>query len=182
MKISQREMFLGILTLTAALGGITWFAINSKIATHKANKVEITQLQQQIRIDKQRIQLQDEWMADLNALQKNLRVFDTKQRSVSPELMKTIKNISKKHGLEITRNQPYGEKPTDDLFELGINCTWEGKLDALVGFLTELQQQGVRYDVRTLNITPGGRRTNRLKGNFVVNCAFTRKPNVAKKK
>ena len=88
--------------------------------------------------------------------------------------MKTIKTISDKYGLDITRNQPYAEKPTGDLFELGINCTWQGTLDAIVGFLAELQQQGVSYDVRQLNVTPLGRNTGRLKGNMVIHCAYTR--------
>ena len=88
--------------------------------------------------------------------------------------MKTIKAISSEHELEITRSQPYGEKPTGNLFELGINCTWQGTLEALVGFLTDLQQQGVRYDIRTLNIQPVGKNSGKLKGNIVINCAYTR--------
>ena len=182
MKISQREMILGVATLTAVLGLITYAIVNGKTEAYQANKTEIDSLNQQIRLDQRRIKMQDEWIAELNELQKDLRVFDTKQKSVSPELMKTVNTIAKKHNLDITRNQPRGEKPTDDLFELGINCTWEGKLKALVGFLAEIQQQGVRYDIRSLNVAPVGKNTNRLKGNMVINCAYTRKPGVAKKK
>lgn len=175
MKISQREMILGVATITALLGGLTWLIINGKMDAHKAKATEIQNIRQQIRLDERRIKMQDEWISELNELQKDLRVFDINQKSVSPELMKTIKTISTKHGLDITRSQPYSEKPTDDLFELGINCTWEGKLEAMVGFLTALQQQGVRYDVRTLNVTPVGKNTGRLKGNMVINCAYTKK-------
>jgi hypothetical protein len=88
--------------------------------------------------------------------------------------MKIIKEISVRYGLDITRNQPYSEKPTGDLFELGINCTWQGSLDAIVGFLTDLQQQGVNYDVRQLNVSPAGRNSGNLKGNMVIHCAYTR--------
>jgi len=175
MKISQREMVLGITTITALLGGLTWLFINGRLDDHRDKAAEIQTIRQQIRLDERRIKMQDEWISELNELQKDLRVFDINQKSVSPELMKTIKTISTKHGLDITRSQPYNEKPTADLFELGINCTWEGKLDAMVGFLTELQQQGVRYDVRTLNVTPVGKNTGRLKGNMVINCAYIKK-------
>ncbi len=96
--------------------------------------------------------------------------------------MKIIKSISRNHGLDITRSQPYGEKPTGDLFELGINCTWQGNLDSMVGFLADLQKQGVRYDVRTLNVKPLGRNTGKLTGNMVIHCAYTRKPGADKKK
>lgn len=180
MKISQREMVLAVVTMTALLTGLTYGIVNKKIDAHQAKKTEIENLKQEIRLNERRIKMQDEWITELNELQKDLRVFDTKQKSVSPELMKTVNTIAKKHELNITRSQPRSEKPTDDLFELGINCTWEGKLDALVGFLTEIQQQGVRYDVRTLNVTPVGKNTGRLKGNMVIHCAFTRKPNAAK--
>jgi hypothetical protein len=176
MKISQREMILGVATLACVLGGITWYIIDSKANTWKMNKVAIKKIEQQIRLDQTRIKMQDEWLEELGKLQEDLRVFDTQQRSVAPELMKTIKSISNRHGLDITRSQPRSEKPTGDLFELSINCTWEGELDSLVGFLADLQQQGVRYDVRNLNISPAGKNTNRLKGNMVINCAYTRKP------
>lgn len=179
MKITQREMILGVVAMTALLAGLTYGIVNKRIDAHKAKKTEIANLNQEIRLNELRIKMQDDWIAELNELQKDLRVFDTKQKSVSPELMKTVNLIAKKHDLDIPRSQPRGEKPTDDLFELGINCTWEGKLDALVGFLAELQQQGTRYDVRTLNVTPVGKNTGRLKGNMVIHCAFTRKPNAA---
>ena len=104
------------------------------------------------------------------------------QRNASPELMKTIKAISANHDLDITRSQPHAEKPTGDLFELGINCTWQGTLDAMVGFLAELQQQGVNYDVRQLNVTPVGKNTGKLKGNMVIHCAYTRKAKAAEEK
>lgn len=182
MIISQREMILGAGTLTAILIGITWLTVDSHTEEYKAKKIEITNLRAQIRLDERRIAMQDDWMTELNELQKDLRIFDAKKKSVAPELMKTIKVISNKHGLDINRSQPYAEKPTSDLFELGINCTWQGDLDAMVGFLTDLQQQGVRYDVRSLNVTPVGKNTGKLKGNMVINCAYTKKPTASTKK
>ncbi len=176
MKISQREMILGVATLAAVLGGTTWYTVDSKLDGWKAKANTIEKAEQQIRHYQAAIKMQESWQGELNALQAGLRVFDAGQRSVSPDLMKTIKGISSKHELDITRSQPHAEKPTGDLFELGINCTWQGTLDSMVGFLAELQQQGVNYDVRQLNVTPAGKNTGKLKGNMVVHCAYTRKP------
>ena len=180
MKITQREMMLGAITLAAVLGGFTWYFIDSKVDTWKAKALDIEKAEQQSRHYQTAIKMQENWLDELNTLQDGLRVFDSQKKSVSPDLMKTIKSISSQHGLDITRSQPYAEKPTDDLFELGINCTWQGKLDALVNFLTDLQQQGVRYDVRQLNVTPVGKNTGDLKGNMVIHCAYTRKPAAGK--
>ena len=174
MKITQREMMLGVVTLACVLAGTTWYAVDKKTEAWKSKKTQIEKLQQQIRLHQNAIKMQENWMGELEVLQQDLRVFANDQRSVSPQLMKTIKEIADKHKLEITRSQPYGEKPTGNLFELGINCTWQGSLDALVGFLADLQQQGVRYDVRTLNIQPVGKNSGQLKGNIVIHCAYTR--------
>ncbi|HSR88158.1 MAG TPA: GspMb/PilO family protein, partial [Pontiella sp.] len=156
------------------LGGTTWYVVDKKVETWQSKKTQIEKLRQQISLHRNAIKMQDNWMGELEILQQHLRVFDDDQRSVSPQLMKTIKEISSKHELEITRSQPYDEKPTGNLLELGINCTWQGTLEALVGFLADLQQQGVRYDVRTLNIQPVGKNSGKLKGNMVINCAYTR--------
>ncbi len=175
MKISKREMTLGVLALTAILAGTTWYVVDSKVETWKGKANEIEKLKQQIRQHQTAIKMQDDWLDELNELQTQLPVFDTNQRSVAPELMKIVKALAAKHSLAILKSNPRGEKPTGDLFELGINCTWEGSLDALVGFLTDLQQQGVRYDPRTLSVVPIGKNTGKLKGSVVIHCAFIRK-------
>lgn len=176
MKITQRELILGVATMACVLAGLTWYAADRKTDEWQAKKSEIERLRQQINLHQNAIKMQETWQGDLETLQRELRVFNADGRSVAPELMQTIKAVSSKHGLDITRNQPYNEKPTGDLFELGINCTWEGSLAAMVGFLAELQQQGVRYDVRSLTVTPAGNDSNKLKGNMVIHCAYTRKP------
>ena len=141
MKISQREMILGVITLTFVLGGLTWYVINKNLDDHKSKKTIIENLRQQIRLDERRIKMQDEWIAELNNLQKELRIFDIQQKSVAPELMKTINTIAQKHSLSITRNTPRDEKTTDDLYELDISCVWNAELESIVGFLSELQLQ-----------------------------------------
>ena len=175
MKITQREMTLGVATLAVLLIGGSWYAATGKVAEWKAMKPEMARLRNEIVRHEAAIKMQDNWKEELDELQQKLEVYEAGSRSVSPELMKIINSISDKHELEITRTNPYAEKPTDDLFELGINCTWTGTIDALVGFLSDLQHQGIRYDIRTLNIQPKGKNTGELKGNMIIDCAYTRK-------
>jgi len=177
MKISDRELILGVATMACVLFGGTWFAANGKIDEWKAKKTEIGLLREQISRHQAAIRMQDAWAEELQELEKELRIFDTNQRSVSPDLMKTIDIVAAKYELKISKQNPQNERPTGDLFELGLNCTWQGELSAMVGFLTELQQQGVRYNVRTLNIKPMGKNDGALQGNMVIDCAFTRRPN-----
>ena len=180
MKVSQREMFLGVAALACILIGTTWYIVDGKTDEWKAKKSEINNLKQQISQYQTAIKMQENWKGDLDELQKDLRIFPADNRSVASELMKTIKAISSKHSLTISRSQPHAEQKIGDLFELGINCTWEGTPEAMVGFMTELQQQGVRYDVRSLNVTPVGKNTGKLKGNMVIHCVYTRQAEPAK--
>ena len=174
MKISHREMVLGVVTIAAVLTGIIWYLVDSRIEEWRAKAGTIQKTELQIRTYQTAVRMQENWLDELNSLEAGLRVFPDDNRSVSPDLMKTIKSISSKHDLDITRSQPYPEKSTGSLFEMGINCTWQGSLESVVGFLTELQQEGVNYDVRQLNITPVGKNTGKLKGNMVIHCAYTR--------
>jgi hypothetical protein len=182
MKISQREIILGVLTLTAVLSGFTWYIVDSKMEEWHGMANEIEKTEQQISKHQTAIKMQENWLDELNGLQSELPAFDIKKRSVSPDLMKTIKQMSNKHGVDILKNSPYPEKQIGDLFELGINCTWDGTLESMVLFLGELQQQGVRYDVRTLSVAPVGKNSGKLKGNMVIHCAFTRKASAPEKK
>ena len=174
MKISKREMILFVLALAMVLGGFTWYIVDGKLDEWRAMVGQIDQAKQQAHQYELAIKMQKKWSTELASLQSQLRTFPLSQRSVSPELMKTIKSVAIKYGLDITRSQPYAEKPIGDLFELGINITWTGTLKSIVNFLTELQQQNVRYDVRQLTITPVGKNTPNLKGNMVVYFAYTR--------
>lgn len=180
MKITHREMSLGLLTLGAILIGLTWWIVNSNLPAYRNKAVEIEKLRQQIAFHKNAIKMQENWIGELNELQKDLRVFDSQLRSVAPELRKTIQTISTKYGLEIIKVSPREEHPTGDLFELAINCTWNGKLESMVDFLAELQQQGVRYDVRTLTVKPLGKNTGKLSGSMLIYCSYTKKPNAGK--
>lgn len=180
MKINNREMILINISVTTILFGLLWMLIENKTPEYKNKKIEIERIESQIRLDHRRISMQKNWINELNLLQKNLTTFDYSQKSVSPQLMQTIKNLAIKQGVEITRSQPYPEKPTGDLYEMGINCTWNGELSAIVKFLTELQQKGVQYDIRTLNISPDGKKNNLLKGNMVIYCAYIRNPEIKK--
>ena len=104
MKISEREMIWCTLTGTILFGGTWYYVFDSKIPEYKNKQIEIERLEAQLRLDQRRISMQKNWMDTLNSLPKDLQVFDIKQKSVSPQLMQTIKNISTKHGIRIAKS------------------------------------------------------------------------------
>jgi len=175
MKLNKRETTLLILTLSTILLGGTWLIVQGKLDKLKSMSQEKKTLQNKIDFDRQTIQRQDRWLSDLNKLQNKLRIFSATQHSVAPQLIRQIKSYALRHGVTIFNIKPREEKTIGDLYELGINYSWEGTQKELVDFLFELQENNIRYDVRDLNIKPKGKNTGQLSGNMVVYCAFIRK-------
>ena len=80
MKISEREMILLVLLTGTILFGGTWYYVDSKLPEYKNKQIEIERLEAQLRLDQRRISMQKNWMDTLNSLQKDLQVFDIKQK------------------------------------------------------------------------------------------------------
>lgn len=174
MKISKREMILAVVSISAILFGGTWYAVDQRVEEWKTMQDRITELKSEIRLAQRNIQMEPVWQKELNELQKELKNYPG-EHAVDSELANDIRAISKKYEFEILRISFLKEKKIGDLYQMGINCNWEGSLDAVVRFFAELQEQGGRYDVRTLSITPSrGQEGEKLKGSMLVQCAYTR--------
>jgi len=171
MKISKRETFLGLATLTAILFGLTYWMAGSRIDEQKRIKTEKVRLLRQIELHKRILAEKDVWYSRLEELHSQLPLYDNKT-AITAELLKLIKRTADEHKLDLVRTQPYSEKQTGTLYELGVSCNWEGSLDALVRFLYDLQKQGVRFDVLQLNAQPDAQRDRILKGSMLIDCAY----------
>lgn len=173
MKISQRETVLGLIALTAVLFGLTYWLAGSRIAEQRRLGEEKQRLLRQIELHKRILDEKDRWISRLEELQSQLPVYGEKT-SVTAELLKEIKRTADQYGLDLVRTQPYREEQVGSLYELGVSCSWEGELDALVRFLFDLHSQGIRFDVRQLNAQPDARGEGRLKGSMIIECAYRR--------
>jgi Tfp pilus assembly protein PilO len=171
VKISKRETLLGLTTLTAVLFGLTYWLAGSRIEAQRQMKTDKIRLLHQIEVNKRILSEKDAWYNRLAELQEQLPVYDVKT-AITAELPKTIKRMAVARGLDLTRTQTEREKQVGSLYELGVNCTWEGTLDALVHFLYDLQSQGIRFDVLQLNAQPDAQRDRILKGSMIIDCAY----------
>lgn len=173
MKISKRELTLGMIALTAILFGLTYWLAGSRIAEQRRIGEEKARLLRQIELHKRILAEQTNWTSRLKELQSQLPVYNEKD-SITAELLKEIKRTADKHGLDLVRTQTYREERVSSLYELGVNCSWEGELEALVRFLYELHTQGIRFDVRQLDAQPDAQREGILKGSMIIDCAYRR--------
>jgi Tfp pilus assembly protein PilO len=174
VKISKRETLLILITLTAVLFGLTYWLAGSRIEEQKQIKADKIRLLHQIEVHKRILAEKDGWYSRLEELQNQLPLYDEKT-AITAELLKLIKRMADDHGLDLVRTQPYREEQTSALYELGVNCNWEGKLESLVHFLYDLQQQGIRFDVLQLNAQPDAQREGILKGSMIIDCAYRKK-------
>ena len=92
---------------------------------------------------------------------------------VTAELLRTIEGIAARTQLTLVRRESEKEKTAGEVFEVAINCTWNGNLESITRFMYEVQSQSVLLDIRQLSITPA-RTGGGLSGTFSVACAYTR--------
>jgi Tfp pilus assembly protein PilO len=171
VKISKRETLLLLSALTAVLFGLTYWLAGSRIAEQRQIKTDKARLLHQIELHKRILAEKDSWYSRLEELQAQLPVYDDKM-SITAELLKLIKRTADEHSLDLVRTQPYREEQVGSLYELGVNCSWEGNLEALVRFLYALQTQGIRFDVLQLTTQPDAQRDRILKGSMTIDCAY----------
>ena len=173
MKISTREMGLAwVTTMVVILGGTYWLGQpRAKAWQDAAREREV--LGSKMKEINHLLGDQTNVNRRLEALRQQLPSHP-QGKDVTAELLMTLERTAQQHGLILLRREPEKEKSVGDLYEVAINCTWESTLDALVHFLYALHIQGAILDIRQLTVTPGQGGPDRLKGNFTVDCAYTR--------
>ncbi len=173
MSLSTRELSLGWITMVTILLGATYY-FGQPMTQEWKNSLRARDALDQRQRDAERLLRGrsgiDERLAELR---KQLPQYPQGQ-DVTAEQMRTLDRTAQQNNLVLLRREPEKERNIGDLYELSINCTWEGDLDAVVRFLYALQTQGAILDVRQLTMSPGQGGAGRLKGNFTVDCAYAR--------
>jgi hypothetical protein len=173
MKISKREMLIGLITIFIVLFGLTYWLAESQIAEQReiAEKKEL--LKRQIDLHKRILDEKESWTGRLTELQAELPVYKT-GISVSGTILTTINDLAHKHGLDLIKSRPEKEKQIGTLYEISVICDWQGELDELIHFLYEINEQGLRFDVREISVRPDAKQIGMLRGDMIIQCAYRR--------
>lgn len=171
MKLSPREIILSALTAAIILFGITYLLASSKLEEFSKISTDTKRLSRQIELNKRIIVKKDNWAKKLDQLESILPEYEENE-PISVLMLKEIKGIANKHGLNLPLTQPDGEINFDSLHEIRIRCDWQGTLKQIILFLHELHKQGIRFDVRQINIRPIASQSGQLKGSMIINCAY----------
>ena len=173
MKLSSRELILLWCTLAAVLGGLTWWMGDARWEAWQEVSKRMKENRERIQLAERLLERRgdlDQRLADLRA---RLPQYPA-GRDVTPELLKNLERVATDHGLTLGKRVPQRERSVSDLFEVSIECTWDGSLDNITHFLHAMQSQGPVVDIQQLTATPAAGVPGRLKGTFTVDYAYTR--------
>ncbi|MEI6210406.1 MAG: hypothetical protein WCR06_02145 [bacterium] len=180
MTMSGREKAIAAITLVVLLYGVLGLLAGKRLDAWRAKRLEYRQacvtLEQQRKLIAQR-QL---WQKNYAAVRDLMPVFPA-DKPVDTYWLGVMDNAASDNKLNILKRLVGGEKLVGDVYELSIDCKeWEGTLDALVHFLYSLESTGVMLDMRQMFIRPSPADHSRLKGSFVLYCAYMRERPVAR--
>lgn len=171
MKLSEREVVLFWATGVAALIGLSYVVAAPKVRDWGALRTARADAERKIAAAERLVAQGPQWQRRLVELRQKLPQY-APDKDVTADLLIRIDEIAKRSGLALPSREVEREIQHGDLFDLSVNCKWEGKLEAIVQFLFELQNQDVILDASQLTIAPNERKVPR--GSFTVNCTYAR--------
>ncbi len=174
MKMSMREILLGLITLAVALFGGTGLLARSHFQDWKDLRTEEASLLHRISLEQRLVDQRDTWADKLSQMSQLLPV-EPRDRDMDVHWLSVMDRAARKHGVTINKRLAREETQMGDIYELPIECKeWEGDLDSLVHFLFELQSESAMLDIRQLLIKPKPKAPGVLRGRFTLYCAYTR--------
>jgi hypothetical protein len=180
MKLTAREMTLGVATLAVVLGAGTWMWAEPRIAALEDLRDRKRENRLVIERSEQLLAREEQWRGRLERLREKLPSYGADER-VATTLMQSLREKAGAAGLTLLRDTPQNERRVGELYEVSIVYQWEGSLESLVRFLYKLQSESVNLDVGSLSARPASGRDGerQLKGAFTVDVAYTRDADAA---
>ncbi|MDA1044099.1 MAG: hypothetical protein O3C57_02630 [Verrucomicrobia bacterium] len=172
MKISVREMVLLFLTLSVGLFGGTAMVARPKLEAWKTLRQEQQAALLEIEQSKRLIAQGATWEQRFTSLKDKLPQYADDQK-MDIFWMSAMDDLASDNALTISKRQTKSEIREGDVYEFPITVLeWEGTLDAIVGFLFDLQSGGAMLDIQEIVMKPNNDKV--LRGRFLLHCAYTR--------
>lgn len=180
MKVSSREMGLLWVTGMVALFGLTYLLAQPRFKEWKDLTARQEDMARKIQATEHLLDQRAQWEGKLKEFRKKLPQYSA-DKDVTADLLIRIEKLASANGLQLPARDSEKEVLKGDMYELAVNCKWEGKLDSLTHFLFDLQNEDAILDTSQLTVAPNEKRV--LRGSFTVYCSYSRTPSapVAKK-
>lgn len=173
MNLSSREwMLLGLTCLAVLIGGTFWLG-EPMLQQLNERREQRSTLRDREKIAAYLLDQRDEIASRWDAIRSRMPMYP-ENLDVTSQLLKDLQRSADQFNLALLRVEPDDEENVGDLYEVSIQCSWEGTLDSLVKFLYKVQEESGMVDTRQLTITPTRSGVRMLKGNMVVDYAYSR--------
>ena len=131
MKMSMREILLGLITLAVALFGGTGLLARSHFQDWKDLRTEEASLLHRISLEQRLVDQRDTWADKLSQMSQLLPV-EPRDRDMDVHWLSVMDRAARKHGVTINKRLAREETQMGDIYELPIECKeWEGDLDEM---------------------------------------------------
>jgi hypothetical protein len=166
-------MVLLWITGVVALGGVTYMLVDPQLQEWKSLNGKKSETARQLENQKRLIDQAPTWNAKL-AQQKKKLPTHPQGKDVTTDLQILIERLAKANGVNLISRDAEKETLRGNMYEVAVNCKWEGKLESLTRFLFDLQKEDVILDISQLTVSPNEKKV--LRGGFTVYCSYSRIP------
>lgn len=176
MKLSSNEMILGGITGLVTLLSISFLICEPKVSVWKEMHENQKTLEKRIILFEQQIAQRPQWNTRLDQLRKKVIKYPP-DKDVTADYLKILEQLAQDNDITLIQRKPRKEKKFGDLYELMIDCTWKGDLNALVHFLYAMGKGNVAMDLKELVVSLSAKSKQgktSMKGSFSAICIYSR--------
>ena len=174
LSLSRHDKAMLAVTVCVALFGFLALTAKGQIAGIRSRRAEADRLARRLELQTALIDAKDDWAARYEAVRDRMPVFSGTEQ-VGPYWGKIMDDAAHEHDLHIQQRNSKEETVVAGVCELPIEVRqWEGTLEALVGFVHQVESTGAMLEVRELRVSPIQNRQGWLKGSFTLSCAYLR--------
>lgn len=171
MKLSPREGLLMWITGLVVLYGGTYFVCAPQLKTWAELRRQREETERKIGLAERLVAQGPAWEKRLEGLRTKLPQYPP-DKDVTADLLIKLEQLASRNGLTLLSRDVEKETQQGAMYELAVNCKWEGKLEALVHFLFDLQNEDAILDASQLTIAPNEKKFPR--GSLTVYCSYSR--------
>jgi len=172
--ISIRERNLLVITVLIVLYGLIGFSARKQLDKLKLARNSYTLAKEQLALEREMISARPVWQQNYDELRTLMPVFPA-DKAVDTHWLGVMDAAATRQKLNIVKRQTGKENKVGEVYEFAIECReWDGRLDALIHFLHDLENEGVMLDMRQLYIRPHPQKPGLLRGTFMLSCAYMR--------
>jgi len=172
VNVQPREMLLLVVTGSVALFGVSALLGRARFDEWRDLRATAQQVHADIAQNQALVAEREKWATEFDKVKALVPSFP-RDRDMTVYWQGLVERVAERHELKIQKQQSGKERQIGDTYELPIEIReCEGKLDAFVHFLFDLQSQSVMVDTRYLRIKPKNKQL--MSGRVYLYCAYAR--------